>query len=72
METNKEIDDIDEKYIYKNALKRIVDLDLKLHECAIDAGYITGVEESRYFLEAIGIARKAISEGAMRHVKKYE
>ena len=44
METNKEIDDIEEKYIYKNALKRIVDLDLKLHEYAVDAGYITGAE----------------------------
>ena len=66
------MDDIEEKHIYKNALKRIVDLDLKLHESAISTGYITGSEGSRYFSEAIAIARKAISDGAMRYVKKYE
>ena len=72
METNKEIDDIEEKYIYKNALKRIMDLDVEMHDSVIGIGYMTGAEGSKYFSKAIAIARKAISEGAMRHVKKYE
>lgn len=65
MDTN-----IDEKYIYKNALKRIVELDRKLQDCFISAGYYTGGESSKYFSEAIQIARTAISEGAMANVQK--
>ena len=65
METN-----IDEKHIYKNALKRIVELDRKLQEGFLSAGYLTGGETSKYFSEAIQIARAAISEGAMANVGK--
>ena len=65
METN-----IDEKHIYKNALKRIVELDRKLQEGFLSAGYLTGGETSKYFSEAIQIARAAISEGAMANVWK--
>ena len=65
METN-----IDEKYIYKNALKRIVELDSKLQDCFMSAGYYTGGETSKYFSEAIQIARNAISEGAIANVRK--
>lgn len=65
METN-----IDEKYIYKNALKRIVELDRKLQDCFISAGYYTGGEASKYFSEAIQIARTAITEGAIANVRK--
>ena len=72
METNKEIDDIDEKRIYKNALKRIMELDDEMRDSVISVGYVTGTEGSKYFSKAIAIARNAISEGAMRYVKKYE
>ena len=72
MEMNQEIDDIEEKYIYKNALKRIMELDVEMRNAVINIGYITGAEGSKYFSKAIAIARKAISEGSMRYVKKYE
>ncbi len=65
METN-----IDEKHIYKNALKRIVELDRKLQDCFLRAGYYTSGETSKYFSEAIQIARSAISEGAMANVRR--
>ena len=65
METN-----IDEKHIYKNALKRIVELDRKLQDGFLSAGYYTGGETSKYFSEAIQIARTAISEGAIANVRK--
>lgn len=64
------MDDIEEKHIYKNALKRIVELDLKLNDSILNQGYVTGCESRNYFTEAVGIARKAISEGAMRYVSK--
>ena len=69
--TNNNMNDIDEKYIYKNALKHIVELDEEMRESAFDIGYMTGAEGSKYFSKAIAIARKAISDGAMRYVKKY-
>lgn len=65
METN-----IDENHIYKNALKRIVELDRKLQDSFISAGYYIGGETSKYFSEAIQIARNAISEGAIANVRK--
>lgn len=65
METN-----IDEKYIYKNALKRIVELDRQLQDGFMNTGYFTGGETGKYFSEAIQIARSAISEGAMLNVRK--
>jgi hypothetical protein len=64
------MNDIDEKHIYKNALKRIVELDKKLQDGFLSAGYVTGGETSEYFLEAVQIARRAISEGAMANVRK--
>ena len=70
METNKEIDDIEEKYIYKNALRQIVELDAKMRDKIVSSGYVSGVEESKCFIKAVSIARQAISEGALRHVRK--
>ena len=64
------MDSIDEKHIYKNALKRIVELDGKLQETFLQSGYLTGGESSKYFAEAVQIARTAISEGVMANVRK--
>ena len=64
------MDSIDEKHIYKNALKRIVELDGKLQENFLQSGYLTGGESSKYFAEAVQIARTAISEGVMANVRK--
>lgn len=64
------MDSIDEKYIYKNALKRIVELDGKFQETFLRSGYLTGGESSKYFAEAIQIARTAITEGIMANVRK--
>ena len=64
------MDSIDEKHIYKNALKRIVELDGKLQENFLQSGYLTGGESSKYFAEAVQIARTAISEGVMANVGK--
>lgn len=64
------MDSIDEKHIYKNALKRIVELDGKLQETFLQSGYLTGGESSKYFAEAVQIARTAISEGVMANVGK--
>ena len=61
---------IDEKHIYKNALKRIVELDGKLRDRFVSAGYYTSGEAGKYFSEAIQIARLAIAEGAMTYAKK--
>lgn len=60
----------DEKCIYKNALKRIVALDQKMRSGLIQSGYVTGAEGSKYFSEAIGIAREAIMQGGMLYVKE--
>ena len=64
------MEDIDEKHIYKNALRRIVELDAKMHDSVMQSGYMIGGESSRYFSEAVKIARNAISEGAMRYVSE--
>ena len=64
------MDSIDEKHIYKNALTRIVELDGKLQETFLQSGYLTGGESSKYFAEAVQIARTAISEGVMANVRK--
>lgn len=64
------MDSIDEKYIYKNALKRIVELDGKFQDNFLQSGYLTGGESSKYFAEAVQIARTAISEGVMVNVRK--
>lgn len=64
------MDSIDEKHIYKNALKRIVELDGKFQENFLQSGYLTGGESSKYFAEAVQIARTAISEGVMANVGK--
>lgn len=64
------MDSIDEKHIYKNALKRIVELDGKLQETFLQSGYLTGGESSKYFAEAVQIARTAITEGIMANVRK--
>ena len=64
------MDDIDEKHIYKNALRRIVELDTKMTDSVLQTGYMTGGEGCKLFGEAVRIARTAISEGAMRYVSK--
>jgi hypothetical protein len=64
------MNDIDEKYIYKNALKRIVELDTKMQDGFLQTGYITGGGDGKYFSEAVRIASAAISEGAMRYAKE--
>jgi hypothetical protein len=64
------MDSLDEKHIYKNALKRIVELDGKLQESFLQSGYLTGGESSKYFAEAVQIARTAITEGIMANVGK--
>ena len=64
------MDSIDEKNIYKNALKRIVELDGKLQETFLQSGYLTGGESGKYFAEAVQIARTAITEGIMANVRK--
>lgn len=65
-----EMDDNDEKQIYKNALRKIVELDGEMHEGFLAAGYCTGGESGKYFTKAIQIARTAIADGAMIYAKK--
>ena len=64
------MDSIDEKHIYKNALKRIVELDGELQNNFLQSGYLTGGEASKYFAEAVQIASTAISERVMANVRK--
>ena len=67
---NGDMNDMDEKQIYKSALKRIVELDGELRNLFLNTGYFTGGESSKYFTKAVDIARTAISEGAMANVWK--
>lgn len=62
----------DEKHIYKNALRRIIELDTKMHDSILRYGNTMSSESDKYLTEAIKIARVAIAEGAMQYIKKYE